>query len=536
MRTNLVTNPRASRYVSSVAAIVVAAAVQPAVAQNMVANGSFQSSGFFAGWNVQTAPVGSSLSITASFAYSGARAAAFSGTQGVPDRISQIVPTSAGRMYEVSFRYRNIQAGAGPQADAFVAAWENAVIFGGSPAPVNSDEWRHVVLTLPARSSGSELLFAAYDTAAVVVLDDVSVVQDPAILANGGFEFGDFSGWTAQAAPSGSSFSVVNDAAAAHSGDSYASFDGAFSSDRISQGFPTTPGHPYELSFWINNPVSGNDHLRVEWNGIIVYDRTPLDVPAGVWTRVSIPVTAASTTSTLRFSAFDLPSAMRLDDVELTPLPAPLILNGSFELGTEPAGVLNGGSTAMTGWTVSQGNVDWTPSSYWQSSDGSLSVDLQGVAATGGVRQTVNLQSGRRYRLTLAMAGNPDGAPTVKHMRVRAGGVLSPEFAFSTTGRTRSSMGWEDRTFTFDADSSAVEIELLSTDPVGSWGAVVDNVRLVEESCAADINDSGALTVQDIFDFLALYFSGNGRADINNSRDNTVQDIFDYLALYFAGC
>lgn len=54
--------------------------------------------------------------------------------------------------------------------------------------------------------------------------------------------------------------------------------------------------------------------------------------------------------------------------------------------------------------------------------------------------------------------------------------------------------------------------------------------------CPADINCSGVVTVQDIFDFLSFYFSESPKADINGSGTNTVQDIFDYLTLYFAGC
>ncbi len=53
-------------------------------------------------------------------------------------------------------------------------------------------------------------------------------------------------------------------------------------------------------------------------------------------------------------------------------------------------------------------------------------------------------------------------------------------------------------------------------------------------SCRCDWNLSGAVTVQDIFDFLAGYFAGN--ADMNLSGSTTVQDIFDFLACYFTGC
>jgi hypothetical protein len=42
--------------------------------------------------------------------------------------------------------------------------------------------------------------------------------------------------------------------------------------------------------------------------------------------------------------------------------------------------------------------------------------------------------------------------------------------------------------------------------------------------------------VQDIFDFLAAYFSNGPGADFNGSGAVSVQDIFDFLAAYFAGC
>jgi hypothetical protein len=60
--------------------------------------------------------------------------------------------------------------------------------------------------------------------------------------------------------------------------------------------------------------------------------------------------------------------------------------------------------------------------------------------------------------------------------------------------------------------------------------------NLTSPCCKADFNQSGSITVQDIFDFLAAYFTVNPQADINGVGGITVQDIFDYLAAYFAGC
>ncbi|MCC6320593.1 MAG: hypothetical protein IT438_04055 [Phycisphaerales bacterium] len=53
----------------------------------------------------------------------------------------------------------------------------------------------------------------------------------------------------------------------------------------------------------------------------------------------------------------------------------------------------------------------------------------------------------------------------------------------------------------------------------------------------------GGISVQDIFDFLGGYFSGNACANTNDSTPGpgapngvSVQDIFDFLAAYFGGC
>jgi hypothetical protein len=70
---------------------------------------------------------------------------------------------------------------------------------------------------------------------------------------------------------------------------------------------------------------------------------------------------------------------------------------------------------------------------------------------------------------------------------------------------------------------------------VGDCGAQTSDEAAMT-FCAADFNCSGAVSVQDVFDFLAAYFSGDARADFNGAGGVSVQDIFDFLAAYFAGC
>jgi hypothetical protein len=58
----------------------------------------------------------------------------------------------------------------------------------------------------------------------------------------------------------------------------------------------------------------------------------------------------------------------------------------------------------------------------------------------------------------------------------------------------------------------------------------------IPSTCRGDFNNDGAATVQDIFDFLGAYFTGNAAADVNGVDGVTIQDIFDFLGFWFTGC
>ena len=80
------------------------------------------------------------------------------------------------------------------------------------------------------------------------------------------------------------------------------------------------------------------------------------------------------------------------------------------------------------------------------------------------------------------------------------------------------------------------------TTQTGTHGFVVANDNKQASNitfrvrCAADHNGVAGVTVQDIFDFLTDWFSGNAAADFNLSGGApTVQDIFDFLAAWFEG-
>lgn len=93
---------------------------------------------------------------------------------------------------------------------------------------------------------------------------------------------------------------------------------------------------------------------------------------------------------------------------------------------------------------------------------------------------------------------------------------------------------------------AALTISKLRLEGIGAcdfssaYQFVIDNITFTEATvtptCPADYNESGDLSVQDIFDFLAGYFGQDPQADFNGNSELSVQDIFDFLAAYFAGC
>ncbi|CCI31578.1 choice-of-anchor C family PEP-CTERM protein [Microcystis sp. T1-4] len=163
----------------------------------------------------------------------------------------------------------------------------------------------------------------------------------------------------------------------------------------------------------------------------------------------------------------------------VTPVQAAnLIQNGSFENGGDPGvfQTINAGSTVITGWTVSQGSIDYI-GTLWQASNGSRSLDLAAGASPGGIKQTFNTTVGGTYRVTFDLAGNPNASPIIKDMRVSAGGS-SADFSFDTTGKSNSNMGWLSKSWDFTANSTTTTLEFIDlTNSIA--GSALDNVSVI---------------------------------------------------------
>jgi hypothetical protein len=68
------------------------------------------------------------------------------------------------------------------------------------------------------------------------------------------------------------------------------------------------------------------------------------------------------------------------------------------------------------------------------------------------------------------------------------------------------------------------------------WINLDDTTLFVGSACSADHNRSGALSVQDVFDFLHDWFAGAPTADFDGDGHSAVADIFAFLTAWFGGC
>jgi hypothetical protein len=134
------------------------------------------------------------------------------------------------------------------------------------------------------------------------------------LVTNGGFETGDFSGWT-QSGDTGATGVIRSPV---HSG-TYAAEFGPNTLGFLSQTLATTPGTSYTLTFWLSHPYSDAGQ-GTEWL-VRVGGATLMDVhdPGNFgYTQFTFAFTATGSTTALQFGFAEPPDYFYLDDVTVT--------------------------------------------------------------------------------------------------------------------------------------------------------------------------------------------------------------------------
>jgi hypothetical protein len=185
-----------------------------------------------------------------------------------------------------------------------------------------------------------------------------------------------------------------------------------------------------------------------------------------------------------------------------------LIVNGSFEAGASQVCNQNCVS-GLVGWSSgSWCDIDWvriggcsTPCEVaWPPPDGVAFIDLSGSTGThGSLRQNVQLEPGRLYRLSFVAGGNCSGDATTKWLRVQAGPVVR-EYEIACAGN--SCWKWEAPDHVdFVAVEVSTQVRFTSVAPGNpNHGPTIDDVFLQPwpPPCPGDLLEDGFVNGVDL--------------------------------------
>jgi hypothetical protein len=197
-----------------------------------------------------------------------------------------------------------------------------AVTVTGVAAVAGSNNTQFDVSFTPLAALGTYTLTLSTDISdlygnALTAYTATLTVASASLVTNGGFETGDFTGWT-QSGDTGATGVITGTAGSTtvHSGTHAARF-GPNTLGFLSQTLTTTVGASYTLSFWLSHPVSDTG---TEWL-VRVGGNTLMDVhDAGNfgYTQFTFTFTATSSSTVLQFGFAEPPDYFYLDDVIVT--------------------------------------------------------------------------------------------------------------------------------------------------------------------------------------------------------------------------
>jgi len=148
------------------------------------------------------------------------------------------------------------------------------------------------------------------------------------IVVNGGFETGDFSGWSVNDPSLGTFVTSAFGGYVPHSGDYFAALGASGLLGTVSQDPNTTAGSTYTLDYFLASDGFTPNEFAVAWGGTTLFDQ--VNIPAQGYVEYTFQVTATGASTNLTFFERDDNGFLSLDDVSananVVPEPASLTL------------------------------------------------------------------------------------------------------------------------------------------------------------------------------------------------------------------
>jgi hypothetical protein len=188
-----------------------------------------------------------------------------------------------------------------------------------------------------------------------------------------------------------------------------------------------------------------------------------------------------------------------------------LVKNGNFAIGAPQSGCV-AGTTTLTDWTVSAGNIDIDSAapgcSGIEAAQGKYFIDLTGSFApseddVGAISQTITTVVGQEYRLSFYFGGNPQwqefsypNDSELKVMAVYLNGAISGVYSVHTAGVSVTDAQWRRHEIRFKATSTSTEITFQSLNGSASnpsdFGSLLDDVDVSPIKNGEDSDEAAA--------------------------------------------